>query len=104
LKILHVGYYWLTLHQDARRYTATCNEFQRIDKPTQKDEIIQQPQVNLGTFEKWGMDLIRPIDPSSRQKRYIIVCIDYLTRCAKVRVVNVAMEKKVVTFLRENIF
>ena len=50
------------------------------------------------------MDFIRPIDPPSRQKKYIIVCTDYLKKWAETKAVKVATEEKVVEFLRENVF
>ena len=43
------------------------------------------------------MDFIRPIDPPSKEKKYIIVCTEYLTKWAEI-------EEKVVEFLRENVF
>ena len=58
----------------------------------------------LEPFEKWGMDIVGPINPSSRQKKYIIVSTDYLTKWAEAKVVKVAIEDKVVEFLRENVF
>ena len=35
-KILQVGYYWPTLHQDVRRYISQCDRCQRMGKPTQE--------------------------------------------------------------------
>ena len=55
-KILQAGYYWLTLHQDVRRYTSQCDRCQRMGKPTPKDEMPMQPQVTFEPFEEWGMD------------------------------------------------
>eukprot|EP00253_Pinus_taeda_P029416 PITA_29416 len=49
-------------------------------EPTLKDDMPLQPQVALEPFHKWGMDFNGPIDPPSRQKMYIIVCTDYLTK------------------------
>lgn len=72
--------------------------------PTPKDEIRLQTQVNLDPFEKWGMDFIGPIDPPSRQKKYIIVCTGYLTKWAKTKEFKATIEQKVVEFLRDNIF
>ena len=68
------------------------------------DEMPLQPQVTFEPFEKWGMDFIRPIEPPSRQKKYIIVCIDYLTKWAEAKSIKVATKEKVVEFLRENVF
>eukprot|EP00253_Pinus_taeda_P016882 PITA_16882 len=51
-----------------------------MGKPTSRDEMPLQPQVALEPFDNWGMDLIGPIDPPSGKRKYIIVCIDYLTK------------------------
>ena len=65
-------------------------------EPTPKDEIPMQPQVTFEPFEKWGMEFVGPINPPSKPKQYIIVCIDYLKKWA-------ATEEKVAEFLREHI-
>eukprot|EP00253_Pinus_taeda_P017782 PITA_17782 len=101
-KILQVGYYWPTLHQDVRRYVSQCDRCQRMGKPTPRDKMPLQPQVTLEPFEKWGMDFLGPINPPSRQKSYIIVCTDYLTKWAETKAIKAATEEKVVEFLREN--
>eukprot|EP00253_Pinus_taeda_P013985 PITA_13985 len=103
-KILQAGYYWPTLHQDVRRYISQCDRCQRMGKPTPRDEMPLQPQVTLEPFEKWGMDFVGHINPPSRQKSYIIVCTDYLTKWAETKVIKAAIEEKVAEFLRENIF
>eukprot|EP00253_Pinus_taeda_P022197 PITA_22197 len=73
-------------------------------KPTPKDETSMQPQVTFDQFEKWGMDFVGPINPPSKQKQYIIACIDYLTMWAEAKEIKAATEEKVAGFLRENIF
>eukprot|EP00253_Pinus_taeda_P016390 PITA_16390 len=103
-KILQAGYYWPTLHQDVRRYTSQCDRCQRMGKPTPRDEIPLQPQVTFDRFEKWGMDFVGPINPPSKQKSYIIVCTEYLTKWAETKAIKAATKEKVVEFLRENIF
>eukprot|EP00253_Pinus_taeda_P007368 PITA_07368 len=74
-KILQVGYYWPTLHQDVRRYISQCDLCQRMGKPTQRDKMPLQPQVTLEPFEKW-----------------------------ETKAIKAATEEKVAKFLRENIF
>ena len=75
-----------------------------MGKPTPKDEMPMQPQVTFEPFEKWGMDFVGPISHPSKQKQYIIVCTDYLTKWAETKEIKVATEEKVAKFLRENIF
>ena len=51
-----------------------------------------------------GHGFIGPIDPPSRQKQYIIVCTDYLTKWDEAKAMKIATWEKVVEFLRENVF
>eukprot|EP00253_Pinus_taeda_P003563 PITA_03563 len=69
-----------------------------------RDEMPLQPQVTLEPFEKLGMDFVGPINPPSRQKSYIIVCIDYLTKWEETKAIKAATKEKVAEFLRKNIF
>jgi len=103
-EILQVGYCWPTLDQDVKRYISQCDRCQRMGKPTPKDEMPMQPQVNFEPFEMWGMDFVGPINPPSKQKQYIIVCTNYMTKWAKKKAIKAATEEKVAEFLREDIF
>lgn len=44
-----------------------------------------QPQLTLEPFEKWGLDFIGPISPTSNNKEYILVCTNYLTKWVEVK-------------------
>eukprot|EP00253_Pinus_taeda_P010689 PITA_10689 len=61
-----------------------------------------QPQVTFDPFEKWGMDFMGPINPPSKQRSYIIVCTDYLTKWAETNAIKVATEEKVVSSSRKD--
>ena len=39
-----------------------------------------QPQVLMEPFEKWALDFVGPINPPSKQKNYILVCTNYVTK------------------------
>ncbi len=55
-------------------------------------------------FEKWGIDYIGPIHPtSSKGMQYIIVATEYLTKWAEAKTVKFADAKQMVIFLYENI-
>eukprot|EP00253_Pinus_taeda_P035245 PITA_35245 len=75
-----------------------------MGKLTPGDEIPLKPQVTPEPFEKWGMDFPGPIDTPSRQKKYIIMCTDYLINWVETKSIKVATEDKVDEFLRENVF
>eukprot|EP00253_Pinus_taeda_P023418 PITA_23418 len=102
-KILQAGYYWPTLHQYVRRYISQCDRCRRMGRPTPRDEMPLQPQVTFEPFEKWGMDFVGLVNPPSKKKYYIIVCIDYVTKWAETKAIKVATEEKLAEFLRGNI-
>jgi hypothetical protein len=39
-----------------------------------------QAQVVIEPFKKWALDFVRPINPTSKKKRYILVFTDYVTK------------------------
>jgi hypothetical protein len=51
-----------------------------MGRSVQEDEIPLQPQVLIEPFEIWALDFIGLISLTSRKRRYVLVCIDYLTK------------------------
>jgi hypothetical protein len=81
-KILQAGLWWATLFKDVKEYARSCNIYQRVGKPSRRDELPLQLVRALHAFEKWVVDFIGPINPSVKhsKSRYIITATDYLTR------------------------
>eukprot|EP00253_Pinus_taeda_P022761 PITA_22761 len=75
-----------------------------MGRPTATDEMPLQPQVHLDPFEKWALDFIGPINPTSKGKKYILVCTDYVTKWAEAKALVRATKQTVVNFLFEEIF
>ena len=67
-KILLLGYYWHSLFKDAKEYVKRFDSCQRIGKLIPLDEMPLQPHVLVEPFEKWALDFIGPIKPTSKQK------------------------------------
>lgn len=66
--------------------------------------MLLQPQIVLEPFEKWTLDVVGPINPSSRQKSYIFVYIDYVKKWVEAKELTKATEQVVSDFLFEDIF
>eukprot|EP00253_Pinus_taeda_P007337 PITA_07337 len=45
-KIISLGYYWLSLLKDAKKYVKSCDNYQILGKPTPSNEMPLQPQRN----------------------------------------------------------
>ena len=81
-----------------------CNSCQRMGQSLQSNEMSLQPQIFLEPIEKWALDFVGPINPSSRQKSYILVCTDYDTKWVDTKALTRATEQAVSDFLFEDIF
>jgi hypothetical protein len=85
-KVLQAGLWWETLFKDAKAHARLCDVCQWVGKLSCRDELPLQPVRALQAFEKWVVDFIGPINPTTKHSkaRYIITATDYLTRWAEV--------------------
>ena len=60
-----------------------------MGQPNILDKMPLQCQSVIEPFYKWDMDFVGPISPHSKQKAYILVCTDYMTKWVEV----VALER-----------
>eukprot|EP00253_Pinus_taeda_P029756 PITA_29756 len=58
-----------------------------------------RPQLVIEPFERWALDFVGPINPSSNQKTYILVATDYVTKWVEAKALPRATEDSVIQFL-----
>ncbi|GJW52324.1 reverse transcriptase domain-containing protein [Tanacetum coccineum] len=72
-KAMRLGYYWPTMHRDAREMIRTCNDCQ-IHRPVPRNP--QQPLTPITApwpFYKWGIDIAGPFSkgPGNQVKKFV---------------------------------
>eukprot|EP00253_Pinus_taeda_P020837 PITA_20837 len=103
-KILHVGLWWPTLHQDSKAYFRACDVCQRTGKPSRRDEMPPKPQMMLQPFGKWAIEFMGPITPQGKTgAHYIITAIEYLTQWVEAQPVKHCTTTTAAKFLFENV-
>ena len=103
-KVLRAGYFWPTLFADAEAHTKNCDACQRYARNDLHMDLPLHPSLPLVPLEKWGIDYVGPITPtSSRRNQYIIVATEYLTKWAEAKAVKSADAKQTAIFLYENV-
>ena len=102
-KALRQGYFWPTMHQDAKRMAKNCKTCQSFS------EVPAQPPEKLTTmtspwpFAQWGIDLIGPLPKGRGAATHAIVAIDYFTKWVEVGVLSQITERKTTDFIWRNI-
>eukprot|EP00253_Pinus_taeda_P015935 PITA_15935 len=72
---------------------------QRAGHPGQSDEMPLKPQLVIEPFERWALDFVGLINPSSNQKTYILVATEYVTKWVEAEALQRAIEDAVIHFL-----
>nr|GEW47252.1 reverse transcriptase domain-containing protein [Tanacetum cinerariifolium] len=77
----------------------SCDTCQRQGKISQRDEMPQNAIQVCEIFDVWGIDFMRPF-LSSRESKYILVAIDYLSKWVKAKVLLTNDARVVSKFLK----
>nr|GFA04192.1 reverse transcriptase domain-containing protein [Tanacetum cinerariifolium] len=86
-RALRSGYYWPTMHRDARDVIKKCSDCQ-VHRP-----IPRQPQQQLTPitspclFYKWGIYIASPFPVAAGGLKFLIVAIDYFTKWIEAKAV-----------------
>ena len=61
-----------------------------LTRPQKLDHMELHPILSQAPFEKWGLDYVGPIKPTTygTQAHYIVVATDYFTKWVEARVVR----------------
>ncbi|GJW61849.1 reverse transcriptase domain-containing protein [Tanacetum coccineum] len=102
-KALRSGYYWPTMHTDARNLIRECSGCQ-VHRP-----VLRNPQEKLTPitspwpFYKWGIDIARPFPEGPVKVKFLIVAMVYFTKWIEAKPVATITGAQVKKFIWENI-
>ncbi|GJV71483.1 reverse transcriptase domain-containing protein [Tanacetum coccineum] len=102
-KAMRLGYYWPTMHRDAREMIRACNDCQ-VHHPVPRNP--QQPLTPITTpwpFYKWGIDIAGPFLEGPGKVNILIVAMDYFTKWIKAKAVATITGNQVKKFVWDNI-
>ena len=76
-------YYWKTIFEDYKQYVQTCRAYQFQGKAKKNNELHPIP---IGEpWERIGIDIVGPLPVTERGNKYIVTCIDYMTKWAEAK-------------------
>ncbi|GJY14608.1 reverse transcriptase domain-containing protein [Tanacetum coccineum] len=102
-KALRTGYYWPTMHKDARALIKACQECQ-VHKPVPRNPQEKlNPITSPWPFYKWGIDIAGPFPEGPGKVKFLIVAMDYFTKWIEAKPVATITGSQVKKFVWENI-
>ncbi|BBN69092.1 transposable element gene [Prunus dulcis] len=102
-KVLQSGFFWPTLFKDAYLFCSTCDKCQRVGNISERNEMPQQGILVVELFDVWGIDFMGPF-PSSLGNQYILIIVDYMSKCVEAIASPTNDQKVVLRFLQGTIF
>ncbi|KAI7796732.1 hypothetical protein IRJ41_005254, partial [Triplophysa rosa] len=80
LNRLMARFFWPGIHENVRRWCASCRECQLVNPPASPKAPLRPLPLMQVPFDRIGMDLIGPLERSARGHRFALVLVDYATR------------------------
>ncbi|GJS91355.1 reverse transcriptase domain-containing protein [Tanacetum coccineum] len=102
-KAMRSGYYWPTMHRDARDMILKCKDCQ-VHRPVPRNP--QQPLTLITSswpFYKWGIDIAGPFPEGPGKVKFLIVAMDYFTKWIEAKAVATISGGQVKKFVWDNI-
>ncbi|GJW09010.1 reverse transcriptase domain-containing protein [Tanacetum coccineum] len=102
-KAMRQGYYWPTMHADAKTEVDKCDSCQ-IHSP-----IPRLPKTSMTSimaplpFYQWGMGILGPLTPAKGGAKFIIVAINYFTKWVEAKPLVKITGKEIIRFVMDNI-
>ena len=79
-KVVRAGYYWPNMQADAKAYVKVCDQCQRFSNvPKQPSEYLTSMMAPW-PFAQWGLNILGCFPLGTRQKKFLVVGIDYFTK------------------------
>nr|GFA24093.1 reverse transcriptase domain-containing protein [Tanacetum cinerariifolium] len=103
VKALRSGYYWPTMHTDARNLIRECNDchVHRLVPRNPQEKLT--PITSPWPFYKWEIDIAGPFPKGPDKVKFLIVEMDYFTKWIEARPVAAITGAQVKKFVWDNI-
>ena len=79
-RLVRAGLFWSNMHDDATNLVRKCESCQ---KASNLSNIPAYERINIASawpFDLWGIDILGLFPQASRQRKFIIVAVEYFTR------------------------
>ncbi|GJR62005.1 reverse transcriptase domain-containing protein [Tanacetum coccineum] len=102
-KAIQTGYYWPTMHADARKMIRECQDCQVHRHVPRNPQQKLTPIMSPWPFYKWGIDIVGPFPEGPGKFKFLIVAINYFTKWIEAKPVATITGNQIKKFVWDNI-
>ncbi|GJW99700.1 reverse transcriptase domain-containing protein [Tanacetum coccineum] len=102
-KAIRQGYYWPTMHRDARNMIQKCDSCQVHAPVPKRPKILMTLIMAPWPFYQRGMDILGPLPQSAGKVKFVILAIDYFNKWLEAKPLARITSKEVKKFVWDNI-
>ncbi|GJY38693.1 reverse transcriptase domain-containing protein [Tanacetum coccineum] len=102
-KITRLGYYWPSMHKDAKELIQKCEACQIYSSVPRKPKQEMTSIMSAWPFSQWGIDIVGPLPTAPGGARFLVVAIDYFTKWVEAKPLISTTRKHMEKFVWEHI-
>ncbi|GJU71406.1 putative ribonuclease H-like domain-containing protein [Tanacetum coccineum] len=102
-KALRIGYYWPTMHKDARTLIRSCQDCQVYKHVPRNPQQKLTPITSPWSFYKWGIDIAGPFLEGPGKVKILIMAMDYFIKWIEAKPLTTITGNQIKNFLWDNI-
>jgi hypothetical protein len=102
-KVCSSGFYWPEMHEDTKRYVASCPECHRTGNISQKNSMPLRYNLQIDLFDVWGIDFMGPFK-NSHGYEHILVTVDYVSKWVEAMPCRKAFTEESIAMIKSMIF
>jgi hypothetical protein len=102
-KVWACRFYWPEMHEDAKRFVATCPKCQRSGNISQRNAMSLNYNLQVDVFDVWGIEFMGPF-VNSNGYEHILVVIDYVSKWVEAITCQKASTEKAIQMIKTVIF
>jgi hypothetical protein len=102
-KVWSSGFYWPEMHEDTKRYVASCPECQGTRNIFQRNSMALKYNLQIDFFDVWGIDFMGPFK-NSHGCEHILVMVDYVSKWVEAMPCRKASTEESIAMIKSMIF
>ncbi|GJU61626.1 reverse transcriptase domain-containing protein [Tanacetum coccineum] len=102
-KIMKLGYYWPSMHIDAKALIQRCEACQIHSLVSRKPKQEMTPITSAWPFSQWGIDIVGLLPIALGDAKFLVVAIDYFMKWDEAKPLVSIIGKHIEKFVWEHI-